>query len=388
MEDFFMSVRTKCLSSFFAILSAIILPANLPAAAADSVKLYTPYTRVSLAPGGSIIYAVDLINNSSEIKNVDISLTGVPKGWTYTLNSGGYSISQLSVLPKGKANMTLNVQVPLKVNKGTYRFQVVAGDYDVMPLTVIVSEQGTFKTELTTNQSNMEGNASSTFSFQTLLRNRTADKQLYALMANAPRGWIVNFKFNYKQVTSVETEPNSDSDITVEIDPPDMVEAGSYKIPIRATTSATTANLELEVVITGSYSFLLNTPSGLLSSSIIAGDERRLELAVTNNGSAQLKNIKLSAGAPVNWNVIFDPKEIVTLDPGQTAQIFATIKADRKAIAGDYGITIEAKTPEVTSKAALRISVKTPMLLGWIGVLIIMAALGSVYYLFRKYGRR
>jgi uncharacterized membrane protein len=32
--------------------------------------------------------------------------------------------------------------------------------------------------------------------------------------------------------------------------------------------------------------------------------------------------------------------------------------------------------------------VKTPMLWGWVGVLIIFIALGSVYYLFRKFGRR
>ncbi len=383
-----MPVRMKCLRIFFAVILGMVLMCSSSAEAADSVKLYTPYTRISIAPGGSIVYAVDIINNSSEIKNVDISLTGMPKGWTYTLNSGGYNVSQLSVLPKGKANMTLQVQVPLKVNKGTYRFQVVAGDYDVMPVTVIVSEQGTFKTELTTDQANMEGNTSSTFSFQTVLSNRTADKQLYALMANAPRGWIVNFKFNYKQVTSVETEPNSNSDITVEIDPPDMVEAGSYKIPVRAITSGTSADLELEVVITGSFSMLLTTPTGLLSSSIVAGDERRIELAVTNNGSAELNNIKFSSAEPVNWDVLFEPAEIIKLGPGQTSPVYATIKADKKAIAGDYATTIEAKTPEVSSKASFRISVKTPMLLGWIGVLIIIAALGSVYYLFRRYGRR
>ncbi len=76
------------------------------------------------------------------------------------------------------------------------------------------------------------------------------------------------------------------------------------------------------------------------------------------------------------------------LEPGNNAQVFATIKADKKAIAGDYVTNIEAKTPEASSKAAFRISVKTPMLLGWIGILIILGALGSVYYLFQKYGRR
>ena len=64
------------------------------------------------------------------------------------------------------------------------------------------------------------------------------------------------------------------------------------------------------------------------------------------------------------------------------------IKADKKAIPGDYVTNIEARTPETSSKLSFRISVETPLLLGWIGVIIIIIALGTVYYLFRKYGRR
>ena len=47
-----------------------------------------------------------------------------------------------------------------------------------------------------------------------------------------------------------------------------------------------------------------------------------------------------------------------------------------------------ARTPEVDADAQFRIAVKTPMIWGWVGVLIILATIGVVYYLFRKYGRR
>ncbi len=72
----------------------------------------------------------------------------------------------------------------------------------------------------------------------------------------------------------------------------------------------------------------------------------------------------------------------------QGSTVTATIKADKKAIPGDYVTNLEARTPEASSKASFRMSVKTPMLWGWIGVLIIAAAIGTVWYLFRKYGRR
>jgi uncharacterized membrane protein len=234
----------------------------------------------------------------------------------------------------------------------------------------------------------MQGNANSSFTFNTDLKNRTPDKQLYALMAEAPRGWNVSFKSSYQPLTSINIEANVSQPIIIDIKPPDRIEAGTYKIPVIAATNTTSATLVLEVVITGSYNIELTTPTGLLSTSITAGDMKRVELQINNTGSSELTDINLTFSAPLNWDVTFDPKKVDKLQPGKVAQVFATIKADRKAIAGDYVTTIESKTPEVSSKISFRISVETPMLWGWVGVLIIIVALGSVYYLFRKYGRR
>ena len=376
------------LKLFVSLLFVILCLNGHANLATDSLTLYTTFTKISVPPGESIDYTIDVINNSKEVKNADISLSGMPKGWTYVLKSGGWSIGQISILPGERKSLSLKVEVPLKVNKGSYRFKVMAGGYDPLPLTVIISQQGTFKTEFTTDQANMQGNTSSTFTFNANLKNRTADKQLYALMANAPRGWNVTFKSNYQQVTSVNTEANSTQAITIEVKPPDRCEAGKYKIPVSAATNASSANMELEVVITGSYGMDLTTPTGLLSAKLTAGDVKRVELAINNTGSSELTGINLSFTAPVNWDVTFDPKKVDKLLPGSTAQVFATIKADKKAIPGDYVTNIEARTPETSSKASFRISVETPMLWGWIGVLIIIVALGSVYYLFRKYGRR
>jgi uncharacterized membrane protein len=366
-----------------------LLSLNIYAALeSDSITLYTPYTKIAVPPGQSIDYSIDLINSSRGVINVDISIKGLPVGWNYSLKAGGFNIRELSVLPNEKKTINLRVDVPLKVNKGSYRFKITAGTLSVLPLSVLVSEKGDFKTEFTADQANMQGNSTATFTFQAVLKNRTADQQLYALMTNPPRGWNIIFKYMNKQVTSVEINANSNANITIEVDPPDMVEAGAYKIPVRAATNGSSADLGLEVVITGSYGIELTTPAGLLSTSITAGDRKRIELVVKNTGSAELKNIQFTANAPRDWEVTFEPKKIEKVEAGMTAQLFASIKASKKAIAGDYATTMEAKTPEVASKASFRISVKTSMLWGWVGVLIIFIALGSVYYLFRKYGRR
>jgi uncharacterized membrane protein len=383
-----MSSLSKHLTVLITVFSWLFSLTGFAAQNADSVILYTPYTKISVPPGQSIDYSIDMINNGKVVADADISISGLPSSWKYTLKAGIYTIRQLSVLPRDKRNMSLSIAVPINVNKGSYRFTISAGNLAVLPLTIVVSEQGTFKTEFTTDQANMQGNTTSTFTYQANLKNSTAEQQVYSLMAGAPRGWNVSFKYNSRQVTSVEINPSTIATITIDIDPPDMIEAGTYKIPIHASTNSSSADLVLEVVITGSYTMELTTPAGLLSTGITAGDQKRIELVVRNTGSAALTDIQLTASAPLNWEVTFDPKKIERIEPGKTAQVVALIKAAKKAIAGDYVTNIDARTPETTAKAQFRISVRTSMLWGWVGILIICAALGGVYYLFRKYGRR
>ncbi|MCD7935643.1 MAG: NEW3 domain-containing protein [Tannerellaceae bacterium] len=383
-----MTIRTNSLNLLFVFLIGL-LPANLYAERNEkSVLLYTPYTKISVPPGESIDYSIDVINNGNEVINPSISTKGIPRGWDYTLKSGGWSISQLAVLPNEKKTVSLKVEVPMKVNKGTYNFSIHAGELGELPLTVIVSEQGTYQTEFQTSQPNMEGNSKSTFTFNATLKNRTAEQQLYALKAITERGWNVVFKANYKQATSAQVEPNATENITIEITPPASIEAGSYKIPVEATTSNTSAQLELEVVITGSYQMDLSTPRGLLSTDITAGDTKKIDLVVKNSGSAELKDIQLSGSKPVDWELTFEPATIERLPVGSTAQVTATIRASKKALPGDYITRMEAKTPEVNSTTEFRITVKTPLIYGWLGLVIIVAVLGGIIYLFRKYGRR
>jgi len=371
------------------VLVLVLFPMSTRAYGADEcVMLYTPYTKIAVPPGESINYSVDVINNCGEVKNASISVLGMPRGWKYEMKAGGWTVDQISVLPGEKKNFSFKVDVPFKVNKGTYHFTLTAPGVAELPLTVTVSEQGTYQTEFVTKQPNMQGNSKSTFNFNTTLKNQTADQQLYALMADVPRGWNVTFRVAGKQATSAQVEANSTQNVSIDITPPANVEAGSYKIPVRAATGTTSAELELEVVVTGSYQMELTTPRGLLSTDVTAGDIKKIELEVRNTGSSLLKDIQLSANKPADWEVTFEPSKIDALKAGETSTVMATLKASKKALPGDYVTTIMAKTPEVNADAQFRVAVKTPMIWGWVGVLIIIATIGVVYYLFRKYGRR
>nr|WP_286861420.1 NEW3 domain-containing protein [Proteiniphilum sp. UBA5510] len=355
---------------------------------AQSLRLYTPYPEITVPPGETIDYSIDLINNGASIATAEVTVDGIPETWSYTLRSGGWSARRISVLPGEKKTLNLKVELPYDIDKGSYTFRVLARNHAVLPITIEVSEKGTVKTEFTADQGNMQGHATSNFNYKTKLENQTGEKQLYALTSHAPRGWTVVFKPNYQQASSVEIEPGQSKDISVEIKPPYNVKAGKYTIPVMATTGSSSARLELEADISGSYGVELTTPDGRLSEKITAGRRRNLELMVRNSGSTDLNSVRMTAVKPRGWEVTFTPDTIPFIAAGESTQIRAEVKAYGKAIPGDYVINLTAQTPEINADASFRMSVRTPLLWGWLGILIILSAIGTVYWLFRKYGRR
>ncbi|MRG86924.1 COG1470 family protein [Salinibacillus xinjiangensis] len=386
-----MKQKFLLLMTSFLLLFASLFPTSVQAA--EGITLYTPLTGLSLTPGEKATYDVEVINNSSEVKSLDLGVEDLPKEWNYTITADGYAVDHLAVKPNGTKTFQLDVEVPLKIEKGEYDFNVTTtsrtGATTRLPMTINIAEEGVFKTELKSEQTNMEGDSKSTFSYDTELVNRTAKEQHYALTADAPNGWKVKFKADGKDVTSVTVDSNQTKTISVDITPSPQAEKGTYEIPIKAQAGEASADLKLEAVITGTYSMELTTPDGRLSSDIKAGDSKVLTLQVKNTGTSKLTDVKLSSkNTPSEWEVEFEPSSIDGIPAGQSRTVKATVHASDNAIAGDYAVEMSADAPETTSNAQFRMSVKTSMVWGFVGVAIIIAVIVGMFFLVRKYGRR
>ena len=59
-----------------------------------------------------------------------------------------------------------------------------------------------------------------------------------------------------------------------------------------------------------------------------------------------------------------------------------------EAISGDYVLTLSCQNSETSNSAEFRVTVKTATVWGVVGVLLILAAIAALGYVFRKYGRR
>jgi len=235
---------------------------------------------------------------------------------------------------------------------------------------------------------NLEAAANTTFTYNAQLRNAAPVPRIFRLSGRVPEGWGISFKVEGMQVTSINIDSGRTQDIQVEISPTPEAKPAKYDIPLVAVTGMDSLKLALEAVVKGTYNVQLTTPTGRLSDDVTEGSRKEIRLVVKNMGTIPLDNLTLSSQTPSQWQASFEPATIAQLAPGKEAEVITTLQVPDKTIAGDYVTNFTVKNNYSTATASFRMTVKTSLLTGWIGILVILLALGAVYYLIRKYGRR
>lgn len=235
---------------------------------------------------------------------------------------------------------------------------------------------------------NLEATAKETFRFNASLFNALNRSAIYELQAKAPAGWNSVFRVDGMQVTSFKLDSNKAQDISIELTPSPSVKPGKYAIPVVAVADGGSLELNLEAVVKGSYTVELTTPNGLLSEEVTEGSRKPIYLSLKNEGSLPLDNLELAAQTPANWNVTFEPAKVERLDPGSSINVVANLNVPDKTIAGDYLTKFTVKNNNTTAESTHRLTVTTSWLAGWLGITVVLAAMGMVYVLIKKYGRR
>ncbi|CDS92056.1 Membrane protein [Sphingobacterium sp. PM2-P1-29] len=235
---------------------------------------------------------------------------------------------------------------------------------------------------------NIEAPSNEPFRYTTTLTNGSSQTVTYNLNAQLPEGWQISYRVEGSQVTSLQMQANKVQEINIEINCPLTAKPNTYKIPLNAISPTDTLHLDLEAVVKGSYALQLTTPSGRLSDEVVSGSNKEILLQVKNTGTLPLNAVELSAQLPSKWEATFSPSTIQQLEPGKSTDVKVDLRVPDKTIAGDYAAKFDVKSPNSTADISFRMIVKTSLLSGWVGMLIILLAIGLIYYLIRKYGRR
>jgi uncharacterized membrane protein len=376
------------------ITSTLILATFAPiVTAANGLEVTTPYTAVAVAPGNKVSF--DLEVSSTRTANVDLSLSGVPSGWTASIFGGGFVVEGVAVTSGTPAKVRLDVTVPADATAATSTVRVTArggGVEDVLPITIRVNAEAAGDLTLTTNTPELTGASDKDFKFDLQFKNDTAQDVTVSAAATGPEGWTVDTSLTgATDAASTVVKAGSTQSISVSAKPAEGTAAGTYPIKVTATAGDRSVEADVSVAVTGSYSMSLSTPGDVLSGRGTAGSATAQVFEVTNTGTAQITNVTLEGTPPAGWDVKIEPVDgIAAIEPQQVARFTATITPSGDAVAGDYRITFKAAATEDAAgdSTDIRFTVEASLIWALVGVILIALILGGLYYVFRTYGRR
>jgi uncharacterized membrane protein len=388
------SRRSRRVGRALLVLStATVLSAFAVAPVADAaggVNVTTPYPDVVVKPGGTASFTLNITVDSA--REVQLAANGAPDGWRTTFRGGGNEIDGVFANGRTAPQVTLDVVVPDGAQQGTARIGVVAragAGSATLPITVRVATEAGGTATLTAQFPELQGSTTDTYTFNVDLKNGTASDITFAIGATGPSGWTVTAKpSGSDRATSVPVKAGQTSSISVDATAPPDAEANTYPIQLTATGGGQDLKTDLKVTIKGTFKMTLSTPDQNLNVRATSGSAKDVQFRVTNDGTAPLTNVTLSATPPTGWKLDFPKEPIPGIEAGKFQDVTGTLTPSGDAIAGDYNVNVTAKAAEANSSATIRATIETSQLFGLVGIALIVLVLAGLYWVFRTYGRR
>ena len=126
-----------------------------------------------------------------------------------------------------------------------------------------------------------------------------------------------------------------------------------YPVTVKATAEDATADAKVALEIAGQPRLSLAGRDGLVSSRAEAGKETSIPILITNTGTAPADEVELTSTAPSGWKIVFEPKTIDRIPPGQNKEVQALVTPPEKAMAGDYAPTFNVASRGETASHAV-----------------------------------
>ncbi|HMK11249.1 MAG TPA: NEW3 domain-containing protein [Acidimicrobiales bacterium] len=380
--------------------ASIILGGAAPAGAQTATSttpshpvlmVVTPYPDVSTQPGSDI--KLDLKAYAPHTEPVTLTTDGAPAGWGLILRGGGFVVSGVTADPDNPGTAQLEIQVPPDAKPGGYTLHVNENDGGAassLPINVNVATVVAAGIGITADFPSLKGGPTDTFTYTLTVTNNTPTAQAFNFAPQAPQGWTVTASPEAQaRAATLTIDGGSEAKVDVTATPPATVAAGKYPITLSVTAAnGATGQIPLEADVAGTAKLELATASGREDASGHSNKATKETLVVTNSGTADLDNVQLVSTPPKDWQITFDPTSVSGIKPNGSEQVVATITPAKNSVAGDYPVVLKATSGSDSQEVDLRYRVSSSSWLGLFGVLIIVLALGSLAYAFRRFGRR
>ena len=375
---------------------ALIAPAAHAADAPRDIKglyLMTDYPAVTVRPGTTSNIPLRLQNYGLGPEQYQLSVTGVPSGWTATLLGGGQPVAAAMPAPDASVALQLRLEVPANAKLSEQTLTVKAegqGNQASLPLAVALAKELPAKLTVSSKLPSLRGSPKSNFEYALMIKNDSGRNLVASFAAEAPPNFETSFTEAYgsQELSSIPIEAGQSRDIKLKVRPPSTIDAGHFPVRVTVNAEDASAKIDLALDVVGQPQLQVSGRDGLLSARAVAAQQSSIPVVVTNTGTAPAENIALAASAPSGWKVTFEPATIDRLVPGKDAEVQALVTPSEKSLAGDYMTSISATSRGETASSQFRITVATSTVWGIAGAGVIGIALLLMLGAVARFGRR
>ncbi len=343
------------------------------------------------------------LENVGEMAVDKIVFSGeVPEGWAIKFDPPRLA----SLAAYGSETIYVNITVPEKAEAGDYMFSFRAqgeqASTEKIEVRVTVKEAVRAETiEVRAVHPKVDAIAGADFVFE--IEFKYAGAQLlestrsFDLVTKAPPGWEVYMTPQFekdKRISAIGLKSSGftyGDQIRVVATAPfwPLPKTGEYKITVDVVSGELKSSVELIAVITARYELLLAPAGERYNTTTTAGRDSYFSLKIGNLGTAPIDKINFSSEKPEGWTIEFKPDRVESLAALDTQTVDITIKTPPETIAGDYAISLRASGVQDTSDALeIRVTVETPTVWGWVGVVIIAVVVVGLVFVFMRFSRR
>jgi uncharacterized membrane protein len=376
----------------FTLISPLVHAAE-PAREIKGLYLMTDYPAVTVRPGTTSNISLRLQNYGLAPERYQLSVAGVPSGWTATLLGGGQPVG--AAMPGEDANVSL--QLRLDIPPGSDLSEQIltvkaqgAGANAELPISVALAKELPAKLSVKSSLPSLRGSPKSNFEYTLSIKNDSGRNLVASFGAQAPANFEISFTEAYgtQELSSIPIDAGQSKDIKLKVRPPTTVDAGHFPVKVTVKAEDASASTELALDVVGQPQLQVSGRDGLLSARAVAGRQSSIPIVVTNSGTAPAENIALAATAPSGWKVTFEPATIERLVPGKDSEVQALVTPSDKSLAGDYQATIRATSRGENAAGQFRVTVGTSTVWGMAGAGVIGVALLLMLGAVARFGRR
>ncbi|NUR14264.1 MAG: hypothetical protein HOQ20_20835, partial [Bradyrhizobium sp.] len=252
----------------------LLSPAVHAADAAHDIKglyLMTDYPAVTVRPGTTANVSLRLQDYGLAPARYQLSVAGVPSGWTATLLGGGQPIGAAMPAPDGSVALQLRLDVPAGSDLSAHTLTVKAegqGTTAELPIEVSLAKELPAKLTVKSSLPSLRGSPKSNFDYTLSIKNDSGRNLVASFAAEAPANFETSFTEAYgtQELSSIPIDAGQSKDLKLKVRPPTTIDAGHFPVKVTVKAEDASASTELALDVVGEPKLQISGRDGLLSA--------------------------------------------------------------------------------------------------------------------------